>query len=205
MPTSESRQRAARAWCTDATKDRVMDVALADAFAEILDGESDTKLLNYLQSQTMGYGDGWVLRASVTGRGMRLHEHAGEGCAPDVRQAILNHMGMAKVPGAPAWGHTVRTVSPGMSFPRLSDLLSTVVSQMEADAVACESEGAKPTGDPGADLLNAELFRLQAMAHRLDVARLKRAFPEIFVVIPPPAETTPAATAAQETPQAGAR
>lgn len=38
MATTESRQRAAQAWRTPKTSDKVMDIELAEAFADILDG-----------------------------------------------------------------------------------------------------------------------------------------------------------------------
>ena len=37
MASSLARERAAQAWCKDATKDRVMDIELCEAFADILD------------------------------------------------------------------------------------------------------------------------------------------------------------------------
>ena len=48
----------------------------------------DTARLDKLQGSTEGYGDGWMLRRSTTGRGMRLHETADPNAIRDVRQAI---------------------------------------------------------------------------------------------------------------------
>lgn len=48
----------------------------------------DTSRLDYLQSLTKGYGRGWLLRESTTGRGMRLHETSSEMAAISVRAAI---------------------------------------------------------------------------------------------------------------------
>ena len=44
--------------------------------------------LDWLQSQTKGYGKGWICRDSTSGRGMRLHETSQDGASPDVRSAI---------------------------------------------------------------------------------------------------------------------
>jgi hypothetical protein len=52
------------------------------------DNLSDTQLLDWLQSQTKGYGKGWICRDSFTGRGMRLHETNMEEANPSIRQAI---------------------------------------------------------------------------------------------------------------------
>lgn len=35
---------------------------------------SDTEILDWLDRNASGFGDGWVCRKSVTGRGLRLHE-----------------------------------------------------------------------------------------------------------------------------------
>ncbi len=48
----------------------------------------DTKRLDKLQSLTKGYGNGWILRESFNGRGMRLHETTLNGAENDVRKAI---------------------------------------------------------------------------------------------------------------------
>lgn len=63
-------------------------------------GYTDTQLLDWLQSRTKRYSDGWVCRSSATGRGMRLHETSKKAVATlplehqgtvhgDVRQAII--------------------------------------------------------------------------------------------------------------------
>jgi hypothetical protein len=51
----------------------------------------DKKRLDKLQELTQGYGKGWMLRDSSTGRGMRLHETELEGAVPNVREAIDNY------------------------------------------------------------------------------------------------------------------
>jgi hypothetical protein len=52
---------------------------------------SDTERLDKLQRLTKGYGLGWILRDSTTGRGMRLQESSAPGAADSVRQAIDNY------------------------------------------------------------------------------------------------------------------
>jgi len=54
--------------------------------------EADKGRLDFLQEQTKGYGQGWLLRESVLGRGMRLHETTQEGAKPKVREAIDDAM-----------------------------------------------------------------------------------------------------------------
>ncbi len=63
---------------------------IRDALQALLDTglEADTERLDWLQSQTKGYGYGWVCRDSATGRGMRLHETLLPGAVSDVREAI---------------------------------------------------------------------------------------------------------------------
>lgn len=48
----------------------------------------DTKRLDKLQALTVGYGLGWILRKSTTGRGMRLHETSDLKASETVREAI---------------------------------------------------------------------------------------------------------------------
>ncbi len=66
-----------------------------------IDNYTDTELLDALQSTAKGYGNGWVLRESSNGRGMRLHEtldlppNEGE-AVEDVRQAIKNYLKKAQ-------------------------------------------------------------------------------------------------------------
>lgn len=55
---------------------------------EVRELSKDKERLDWLQSQTKGYGTGWLCRDSTTGRGMRLHETSTIGAFPDVRQAI---------------------------------------------------------------------------------------------------------------------
>lgn len=51
----------------------------------------DIQRLEKLQSLTTGYGKGWILRGSSTGRGMRLHETELDDAVPDIREAIDNY------------------------------------------------------------------------------------------------------------------
>lgn len=51
-------------------------------------GIIDIDRLDFLQESTVGYGLGWILRASLTGRGMRLHETSRPGASATVRGAI---------------------------------------------------------------------------------------------------------------------
>ena len=50
--------------------------------------EKDAERLDFVQSQTKGYGRGWIFRNSVTGRGMRLHETSQPEAKTTVREAI---------------------------------------------------------------------------------------------------------------------
>lgn len=54
------------------------------------------------------------------------------------------------------------------------DLLKQVLDEIEADAVACDKQGAELKEKK--DELNAYLMSTQAMCHRLDIQRIKRAF-----------------------------
>ena len=56
--------------------------------AEYAQLKADAERLDYVQSITKGYGKGWVLRNSNTGRGMRLHETGEPTGNPSVREAI---------------------------------------------------------------------------------------------------------------------
>ncbi len=49
---------------------------------------TDKKRLDFLQELTEGYGRGWVLRHSITGRGWRLHESSAIAGTSSVRDAI---------------------------------------------------------------------------------------------------------------------
>ena len=53
---------------------------------------TDTERLDALQQFTVGYGKGWILRNSIKGRGMRLHETSRSDAHPDVRTAIDNYL-----------------------------------------------------------------------------------------------------------------
>ena len=67
-------------------------VALHNAFpallAELRALREDAERLDALQSMTTGYGIGWVLRLSTSGRGMRLHETSAGTAFATVRAAI---------------------------------------------------------------------------------------------------------------------
>jgi len=58
---------------------RQLEAELNAANKLIEDSKADTQRLDFLQSMTKGYGIGWVLRDSTSGRGMRLHETSGDG------------------------------------------------------------------------------------------------------------------------------
>ena len=60
--------------------------------AELRALRRDAELLDFLQSTTTGYGFGWILRKSETGRGMRLHETEIDGAKKTVREAISEAM-----------------------------------------------------------------------------------------------------------------
>ncbi len=49
---------------------------------------TDKERLDFLQELTEGYGRGWVLRRSTTGRGWRLHESSSIVGTLGVRRAI---------------------------------------------------------------------------------------------------------------------
>ena len=53
---------------------------------------TDKERLDYLQKNMTGYGFGWILRISSTGRGLRLHETTQEDAVPDIRKAIDNYI-----------------------------------------------------------------------------------------------------------------
>jgi len=66
-----------------------------------MDRPTDTQLLDFLQKSTTGYGLGWIVRRSTTGRGMRIHETSNNGDSdisilrqPDtsIRNAIFKAM-----------------------------------------------------------------------------------------------------------------
>lgn len=58
---------------------------------ELTTESPDHLRIEKLQRLTTGYGKGWILRDSSTGRGMRLHETELEGATPCVREAIDNY------------------------------------------------------------------------------------------------------------------
>lgn len=49
---------------------------------------TDKERLDKLDLLTKGYGNGWILRESINGRGMRLHESSKDGTSKTVREAI---------------------------------------------------------------------------------------------------------------------
>lgn len=51
---------------------------------------TDKERLDKLERLTKGFGQGWLLRESSTGRGMRLHETTRLDASSTVRQAIDN-------------------------------------------------------------------------------------------------------------------
>lgn len=53
---------------------------------------TDTERLDLLQKLTKGYGNGWILRNSSQGRGLRLHETSLDSAVKNVRQAIDNYL-----------------------------------------------------------------------------------------------------------------
>lgn len=53
---------------------------------------TDKERLDALQGLSTGYGYGWLLRLSTTGRGMRLHETSMPGSTPNVRDAIDQYL-----------------------------------------------------------------------------------------------------------------
>lgn len=53
---------------------------------------ADAERLDALQKLTTGYGKGWMLRMSTTGRGLRLHETSQDGAVRDIREAIDNYI-----------------------------------------------------------------------------------------------------------------
>lgn len=50
--------------------------------------QRDSERIDWLQAQKKGYGNGWIVRDSTRGRGMRLHETSRGGAQPTVRAAI---------------------------------------------------------------------------------------------------------------------
>lgn len=64
-------------------------IYLIESLASQLEASrKDAERLDKLQSLTRGYGRGWLLRDSTSGRGMRLHETSQDGTSPTVREAI---------------------------------------------------------------------------------------------------------------------
>jgi len=56
------------------------------------DQKADTERLNAMQKLTVGYGIGWILRKSTSGRGLRLHETTNENGVYDIRKAIDDYL-----------------------------------------------------------------------------------------------------------------
>lgn len=61
-------------------------------YIQMSKNRTDTELLNALQLLTTGYGRGWILRDSKTGRGVRLYESSWGNATPNVRTAINNYL-----------------------------------------------------------------------------------------------------------------
>ena len=55
---------------------------------------TDTERLDALQNLTKGYGHGWILRVSTSGRGMRLHETGRSGAQHNIREAIDDYLNL---------------------------------------------------------------------------------------------------------------
>ena len=53
---------------------------------------NDKQRLDALEKLSTGYGLGWILRMSTTGRGLRLHETSNIHANRDVRKAIDNYL-----------------------------------------------------------------------------------------------------------------
>ena len=53
---------------------------------------TDKERIDALQKLSIGYGDGWILRDSSNGRGMRLHETTLYGAVLDIRIAIDRYL-----------------------------------------------------------------------------------------------------------------
>ena len=72
---------------------REMTITMQDAFL-IERLAKDANRLNKLQELSTGYGKGWILRDSIYGREMRLHETSGDlnlgKPNKDIRKAIDN-------------------------------------------------------------------------------------------------------------------
>lgn len=49
---------------------------------------SDTDILDWLERNATGYGNGWICRMSTTGRGLRLHETSDPEASPTPREAV---------------------------------------------------------------------------------------------------------------------
>jgi len=75
-----------------ATEQDIKDMKEIIVGADIPQTPSDTEMLNWLQEQTKGYGCGWIVRDSSTGRGMRLHETSQVDAKPSIREAIVDAM-----------------------------------------------------------------------------------------------------------------
>jgi len=53
---------------------------------------TDKERLDELQKLTIGYGVGWILRTSIYGRGLRLHETNLPDAKKDIREAIDDYL-----------------------------------------------------------------------------------------------------------------
>lgn len=59
---------------------------------------TDKQRLDYLQSESTGYGNGWILRVSSKERGLRLHESKRSGATRDIREAIDDFINQRSTP-----------------------------------------------------------------------------------------------------------
>ena len=69
-------------------KDTNFEDILIIVAKRIVELMKDKLLLDKLQMTTQNYGNGWKLRRSTIGRGMRLHETSGDETHRNVRDAI---------------------------------------------------------------------------------------------------------------------
>lgn len=53
---------------------------------------TDTERLDALQECAIGFGNGWIIRVSTTGRGLRMHETRQPGAETDIRKAIDKYL-----------------------------------------------------------------------------------------------------------------
>ena len=59
---------------------------------------TDKERLDTIQELATGYGNGWILRKSNNGRGLRLHESTRPAAIKDIRKAIDNYLSLENLP-----------------------------------------------------------------------------------------------------------